>query len=272
MNPELGKSVHVSGIAVNYLDAGEGPPVILLHGSGPGVTAYANWRLVMPELAKRFRVLAPDIVGFGYTERPADARYTLDFWLQHLLGFVDAQGLAKASFVGNSFGGALALHFAARFPGRVDKLVLMGACALDFELTAGLDAVWGYKPSLANMRELLRVFVHDQSRITDDLANSRFAASMRPGYQEVYERLFPAPRQARIAELAVPEATLQSMQTKALVVHGREDLVIPPSVSVRLNQLLPNSELHMFGNCGHWTQVERSQEFAAQITQFVGRA
>lgn len=140
-DPEIGKSVIAAGLKTNYLEAGAGDPVILIHGSGPGVTAYANWRLCIPALAQRYRVLAPDIAGFGYTERKPDQVYDLDFWVRHLVEFMDAVGVERARFVGNSFGGALTLALTARHPERVDKLVLMGAAGVDFEVTPGLDAV-----------------------------------------------------------------------------------------------------------------------------------
>lgn len=114
-NPEIAHTVDVEGIATNYHRLGSGPPVVLLHGSGPGVSAYANWRLTMPALAERFTVIAPDIVGFGFTDRPEAFPYGLDAWRAHLLGFVDALGLERFSLVGNSFGGGLAISLAAAY-------------------------------------------------------------------------------------------------------------------------------------------------------------
>src|SRR5690349_16740322 len=111
-NVEIGKEVLAGKVWTNYHDLGQGPPVLLLHGSGPGVSAWANWRLTMPELAKRFRVIAPDIVGFGHTERPAGTRYSLDTWTTHALDLLDGMEIDKVSLVGNSFGGALALALA----------------------------------------------------------------------------------------------------------------------------------------------------------------
>ncbi len=95
-DPEIGKSVVAAGIRTNYLEAGQGAPLILLHGSGPGVTAWANWRLAIPEFARHRRVLAPDIAGFGYTERKADARYDLEYWIDHIVGFIDALDIERA--------------------------------------------------------------------------------------------------------------------------------------------------------------------------------
>jgi len=98
-DPEIGKSVLAAGLKTNYLEAGSGPPLILVHGSGAGVTAYANWRLTIPVLAKKYRVIAPDLAGFGYTERKPGAVYNLDLWLEHLIGFMDALDIQQAGFV-----------------------------------------------------------------------------------------------------------------------------------------------------------------------------
>ena len=113
-NPAIGKDVDANGIRTNYLESGSGDQtVVFVHGSGPGVTAYANWRLVLPALAARFRVLAPDMAGFGFSERPEKGEYGLDLWADQTLGFLDALDLGQVSLVGNSFGGAIALRIAA---------------------------------------------------------------------------------------------------------------------------------------------------------------
>ncbi|MEY3863461.1 MAG: hypothetical protein RL183_346, partial [Pseudomonadota bacterium] len=122
-NPEIGQSIVAGGVKTNYQDHGQGDPIFLIHGSGPGVTAYANWRLTMPVLAEKFRVIAPDMVGFGFTERPANVQYTMDMWVSHALSLMDALKIEKAHLVGNSFGGGLALALALRAPERVGRLV-----------------------------------------------------------------------------------------------------------------------------------------------------
>jgi 2-hydroxymuconate-semialdehyde hydrolase len=136
-NPEIGKTIKAAGFDTNYHDEGKGAPIMLLHGSGPGVSAWANWRLTIPDLAKQYRVLAPDLLGFGFTERPKDNRYDMDRWVKHAVGFLDALGLDKAGLVGNSFGSGLTLHLADRHPDRFTRLVLMGAVGVHFELTVG---------------------------------------------------------------------------------------------------------------------------------------
>ena len=127
-------------------------PALLIHGSGPGVSAWANWRLVIPALARDRRVIAPDMVGFGYTDRPEGIQYNMDTWVRQALDLMDALGLEQVDLVGNSFGGALALALTIRAPKRVRRLVLMGSVGVPFPITQGLDAVWGYQPSLEAMR------------------------------------------------------------------------------------------------------------------------
>lgn len=165
--PEIGKTVSVNGVRTNYHEQGEGPPLLLIHGSGPGVTAWANWRANLPELAKDFHVYAPDMIGFGYTDAPAGGIKDRQIWVDHLAGFLDAMGIEKASLVGNSFGGALAIAFMIAHPDRVDRAVLMGAAGVEFPITEALDYVWGYEPSMEMMRKTIAYLSTDPSRITE---------------------------------------------------------------------------------------------------------
>jgi 2-hydroxymuconate-semialdehyde hydrolase len=271
-NPEIGKSILANGIQTNYHEHGKGEPVLLIHGSGPGVTGWANWRLTIPALAESFRVIAPDIVGFGYTERPADVQYNMDTWLNHILGFMDALGIEKAHVVGNSFGGGLALAMAVRAPQRVGRLVLMGSAGLPFTLTEGLDRVWGYTPSIDNMRGLLDLFAFDRSRATDDLARMRYEASVRPGIQEAFAQMFPAPRQNGVNALASDAAAIKALPHTTLIVHGREDKVIPLATSYELFSMIQKAQIHVFGQCGHWTQIEHAARFNKLICDFFAEA
>ncbi|ALK97922.1 2-hydroxy-6-oxo-2,4-heptadienoate hydrolase [Massilia sp. WF1] len=268
-NPEIAHSVVANGIRTNYHDVGAGEPVLMIHGSGPGVSAWANWRLPMPELAKRFRVIAPDMTGFGYSQRPEGIRYDLDTWVGQAVGLLDALGIAQASVVGNSFGGAIALALAIRHPERVKRLVLMGSVGVSFPITEGLDAVWGYQPSVENMRALLDIFAHDRNLVNDELAQLRYKASIQPGFQESFSAMFPAPRQDGVEMMASPIEDIRRIGHETLVIHGREDKVIPLQNSYELLQAIPNAQLHVFGKCGHWTQIEHAARFSRLVGDFL---
>jgi len=268
-NPEIGATIDVNGISTNYHDTGSGAPVLLLHGSGPGVSAWANWRLTMPVLAKRNRVLAPDMVGFGYTERPEGVAYDKATWQAHILGFLDGLGLDRVSIVGNSYGGGLAMALAISHPDRVDKLVLMGSAALHFEITPALDEIWGLDPSVAAMRRALDLFAWDRSLVSDELAQVRHRAFARPGVHEAYAAMFPPPRQRWVDAMASDPADVARVRHETLVIHGREDRVVPVSASMEIFGLLPNAQLHVFGRCGHWTQLEYADQFSRLVADFL---
>jgi 2-hydroxymuconate-semialdehyde hydrolase len=268
-NPEIGKSIVAGGVTVNYHDMGEGNPVVFIHGSGPGVTAWANWRLVLPKLAPHRRVIAPDMIGFGYTERPAGVKYGMDVWGKQLKDFLDALSLDKVDLVGNSFGGGLALYMAIHYPERVRKIVLMGSMGVQFPITEWLDRVWGYQPSYEAMAEALTHFVSNPAIITPDLVKMRYDASIRPGYQESFSAMFPAPRQRSVDGMSCPSADIAAIQHEVLIIHGREDDVIPTETSQLLFRLIPNAQLHMFSKCGHWTQIEQNSRFVSMVEHFL---
>ena len=267
-NPEVGDSIVANGINTNYHSMGSGDPVLLVHGSGPGVTAWANWRLVLPELSNTRWVIAPDMPGFGYTDRPESNTYSLDQWVAHLLAFIDALELETIDIVGNSFGGALALAFTIRHPTRVKKMVLMGAAGVSFPITEGLDRVWGYTPSFETMRELMDLFAYDRNLVSDELAHLRYQASIRPGFQESFEAMFPAPRQRWVDALSSTEADIKKIKQPTLVIHGREDQIIPLQSSLTLANWIDDAQLHVFGRCGHWTQIEHTDRFCKLLENF----
>lgn len=267
-NPEIGATADANGIKTNYLEAGQGDPVVLIHGSGPGVTSYANWRLVLPALAENYRVVAPDMVGFGFSERPANIDYGVQTWADQVVGLMDTLELPKAHLVGNSFGGAIALRIATQHPDRVGKLVLMGSMGVPFPITEGLDRVWGYQPSFENMRKVLDVFAYSRDLVNDELAEVRYRGSIQPGFQESFAAMFPAPRQRWVEAMCTPEDDIRRLPHRTLIVHGREDQVIPVQTSLRLMELIDNADLSVFSHCGHWSMIERTEDFNRSVSEF----
>jgi len=267
-NPAIGSIADANGIKTNYLEAGQGDPVILIHGSGPGVTSYANWRLVLPALAENFRVLAPDMVGFGFSERPVNIEYGVQTWADQVVGLMDTLELPTAHLVGNSFGGAIALRIATQHPDRVGKLVLMGSMGVPFPITEGLERVWGYEPSFENMRKVLDVFAYSRELVNDELAEVRYRGSIQPGFQESFAAMFPAPRQRWVEAMCTPEDEIRRLPHRTLIVHGREDQVIPVQTSLRLEELIDNADLSVFSHCGHWSMIERTADFNRAVSEF----
>src|ERR1700685_4315134 len=228
--PEIGATADDNGIKTNYLEAGKGDPVVLIHGSGPGVTSYANWRLVLPSLAENFRVVAPDMVGFGFSERPAKMSYGVPSW--------------------------------------ADPVVVLGSMGVPFPITEGLERVWGYQPSFENMRKVLDVFAYSRELVNDELAEVRYRGSIQPGFQESFAAMFPAPRQRWVEAMCTPEDEIRRLPHRTLIVHGREDQGLPVQTSLRLEELIDNADLNVFSHCGHWSMIERTADFNRAVSEF----
>ncbi len=267
-NPEIAKNIKTGSFNTNYHDVGEGEPIMFIHGSGPGVSAFANWRLCMPALAEKFRVIAPDMAGFGFSDRPEGMTYNMDVWVKQTIDLMDALGIEKTNLVGNSFGGALAISLAIKYPNRFNKIVLMGAMGVEFDITDGLEQAWGYTPSLENMRSLLDTFAYSRVLVTDELAKLRYDASIRPGFQESFGSMFPVPRQTSVKAMASDEKEIAKITNDVLIIHGRDDKVIPFENSVRLHHLITKSQIHSFGECGHWSQIEHNARFNKLLLDF----
>ena len=266
------KTVDAEGIRTSYLEAGSREPVLMLHGSGPGVSGTANWQLNIGPLSRKFRVLAPDIVGFGATERPDDIVYSLRTWTDHVWSFLDAMGIASAAVVGNSLGGRIALQMATDHPDRIIRMVLMGSPGVGMTPTEGLAALRGYEPSHDAMRHLLKnFFAVNPDLITEELVKIRYEASVADGAFEAYRSMFFDPRH-KGSELAITAEEVREIATPTLLIHGREDKVVPLAVSITMLDLLPNADLHVFSRCGHWTQIERADEFSALVSDYLERS
>uniref|UniRef100_A0A831X9Z2 Alpha/beta fold hydrolase n=1 Tax=Thermorudis peleae TaxID=1382356 RepID=A0A831X9Z2_9BACT len=258
--------------------AGREPAVLFLLGSGPGVSAWANWQFALPALGQRFDCLAPDLVGFGQSEHPDPPLQGMDAWmrawLEQLIALLDLVGIERAHVVGNSMGGAIALHLLWRHPERVRSAVLMGTIGVPFQITPGLDGTWGFydEPTLERLTQIFRWFVYDPERVGGDLeaiARQRYESTQEPNARRSFAAMFPAPRQRHLDELVVPDDALVSIQQRVLLVHGRDDQIIPLDTSLYLLQRLPRVQLHVFGQCSHWTQIEYRDAFNRLIADFI---
>jgi 2-hydroxy-6-oxo-octa-2,4-dienoate hydrolase len=251
-------------------DIGEGAPLTLLHGSGAGVSAWSNWSRVMPVLARDFRVVAPDIAGFGDTELRSDTDYSIKLWVAHFIAILDRLGIAKTSVIGNSFGGALGLAAALRHPERIDRLVLLGTPCGDFPMTDGLRAQLDFDGSRDSMLRALSYFPYDHSILTEDLITRRMEAAERPGAKEAFRKLMPPPAGSeRPTVHGIPTDRLATLPHPALILHGRDDRVVPFERALEMHRALADSQLHSFGRCGHWVQIEREAAFFELVRSFL---
>ena len=268
-NPETGKMVETCGYRTHVHDSGEGQALLLLHGSGAGVTAWANWRGLIPVMNQQYRVIAPDLVGFGYTETPKGFEFTfMDSWVDQVLALLDALHVERTHVLGNSFGGALTLWLARRRPELFDRLVLMGPGGWPSRVNENLELLWNFEQTLDHMKRAMSVMAYDQSLVTDELVAMRLKATQRPGALDHFGRLFPAPRQRWLDAQTLPIADLMQITHETLIIHGRDDRVVDPMVSWNLHQHLKNSQLHLIGNCGHWTMIEQAARFRQLVSNF----
>ena len=267
--------VEVAGVSTAVIDTGTPvgaavPPLLLLHGSGPGVTAIANWRVIIPAVSSSRRVIAPDQLGFGGTATGEPRTYGRTAWTDHALALLDTLDIGTVDIIGNSMGGAIALSITAARPDAVRRIVLMGSMGVAMALPYGLNAVWGYAPGIEQMRQVIGLFAHNRDLITDELVKMRYQASLDPPVRDAWEAMFPEPRQRWVDDLALSGAELAAIRSPVLMVHGRDDRVVPwRSSSAQLLDLLPDARLHVLSGCGHWTMIERTADFLAVVQPFL---
>lgn len=251
--------------------------ILFLHGSGPGVTAWSNWQFALPALDGQFHCIAPDLAGFGATDHPTPSpsgmHSWMRLWVDQSKALLDELKIEKAHIVGNSMGGAIALHLLMDAPDRFDRIVHMGPIGTPHRITPALDRLWGFydDPTVQTFRNIIRWFVYDDAFLTDRLdsiAQTRFEAAMEPDVQRSFEAMFPSPRQNAIDDLVVSELALRRMDHPTLLVHGRDDHIVPMETSLHLLDHLPNARLHVYGQCSHWIQVEFAKSFNQLLAQF----
>jgi pimeloyl-ACP methyl ester carboxylesterase len=268
----VGKGIDVLGVHTNYFDLGTGEPLLLLHGSGLGVSAYANWGRTMPVFADHFRVIAPDVAGFGYSDPPEDTSYSLDYWVQHTVALLDVLGIARTSIIGNSFGGALAVALTVQHPERVHRVLLMGSTGVDFvpPEVFSFDLSKGLTQEV--MTQIVQLFTVNPEIITGDMVELRLQTALRPQNMKRQTRLFPGDAKvSRVTSLLTRDDHITSIEHPVLLVHGRNDQIVPLTTSRRFHELLPNADLHIFANCGHWSQLDRAADFNALAISFLGQ-
>ena len=270
-------TVNVQGRRMHLAEAGQGPTLLMLHGGGPGASGMSNYsRNVLP-LAERFRVIVPDLPGYGSSSKGISPEDPFGDLANSMLGLLDALHIDHAHVMGNSLGGACALRMALDRPERVGRLVLMGPGGVgiaESKPTDGLKRLLGYYAGEGPTLEKLRRFicedlVYDSRWVTEPLLRERFEASIAP--DEVANPPLRAPKDLegfkRLDFLLDPR--LPALNNPTLVLWGTEDRVNPASGALALQRRMPNCDVYLFSRTGHWVQWERAHEFNNVVATFL---
>jgi 4,5:9,10-diseco-3-hydroxy-5,9,17-trioxoandrosta-1(10),2-diene-4-oate hydrolase len=273
-----GRTVQVGQRQIHLVELGAGPAVLMLHGGGPGASGLSNYSRNVEALAQRFRVLVPDLPGYGRSTKGVNVDDPFGDLATTMLGLLDALGIAGAHVVGNSLGGACALRMALEQPARIGRLVLMGPGGVGISQnapTAGLKRLLGYYAGEGPTLDKLRTFicedlVFDGSRISEEVLRERFESSIDP--EVIANPPLRAPKDLEAFKRLdfLLDTRLPKLGNPTLALWGTEDRVNPCSGALALQAKLPACDVYLFSRTGHWVQWERSQEFNAIVAAFLG--
>ncbi|WKD61575.1 2-hydroxymuconate semialdehyde hydrolase [Corynebacterium ciconiae DSM 44920] len=254
------------GEITHYHELGEGTPILFLHGSGTGVTAAANWWLNLPQIAEFGRCIAIDSIGYGQTVVAEGTEYGIRQWVDHAIRVLDALGIEKTWIVGNSLGGWLAFQFAIDHPERLAGIISMGTGGA--KLTGALKGHSNPTLTREGIRDTLELFVVDKTLITEELVDLRYNSALNDTASDRLKEVVAARDRDR-NELPLDFDKLAELDIPVLLIHGTQDKVIPVSRTWDLLNVVPHADVHIFSQCGHWSQVERADEFNRVIKQWL---
>lgn len=278
--PELHtRTIETSLGPIGVTIVGDGEPLVLLHGGGPGASALANYRDNLDAFAG-FQVILPDQPGFGASYRPTEAdlaeRSITEITVDAMYQTLHALGIDQFHLLGNSLGGAAALAMAIAHPSRVLRLVLMapagGWLPTGPTPTEGQKEMFRYYngdgPSLRKMKNFIRVMVANPRLFDDAAIHARYEASLDPDHIAFYHRLNAAFAARRGMDPLWKD--LDRITAPTLLLWGRDDRTITLDGAWIMLRTLRDVRLHVFGGCGHWVQVERKPEFERLVSEFLG--
>ncbi|MBF6216646.1 MULTISPECIES: 4,5:9,10-diseco-3-hydroxy-5,9,17-trioxoandrosta-1(10),2-diene-4-oate hydrolase [Nocardia] len=269
VRPDLRLHYHEAGV-------GNGPTIVLLHGGGPGASSWSNFARNIPVLAEHFHVLAVDQPGYGRSDKPTEHPQYFVHSASALKDLLDHLEItSRVHLLGNSLGGGAAVRFALDYPDRAGKLVLMGPGGLSTNLfapdpTEGVKLLskFNYEPTRENLAAFLRIMVFDQSLVTDELIEERFASASTPEALAATRAMGKSFASADF-EKGMLWRDAYKLRQPVLLIWGREDRVNPLDGALVATKLIPRAQLHVFGGCGHWAQLEKFHEFNRLAIDFL---
>ncbi|TFV64313.1 alpha/beta fold hydrolase [Geodermatophilus sp. DF01-2] len=265
---------------LRYHEAGEGPPLLLLHGSGPGVTGWRNYRGNLAAFAEHFRCLVLEFPGFGVSD-PTDQHPMLAAPAA-VLRFLDGLGLQQVDVIGNSMGGIVAAQVAIAHPDRFRRMVTIGGLGRNIFSPGpgeGINLLVEFteEPTRERLVQWLRSMVHDPAMVTEELIEERWAQATDPDTLASARRMYGRKAmQARSAAAAASDAPpywamLHKIRARTLITWGRDDRVSPMDMALLPMRTIPDVELHVFPNCGHWAMIEAKEAWEATVLAFLTR-
>nr|WP_325097769.1 alpha/beta fold hydrolase [Nocardia gipuzkoensis] len=278
---ETGRVIRVGDREIFFSEAGAGPAVVLLHGGGPGAGGLSNYSRNVEPLARRFRVIVPDMPGYGRSTKRIDQSDPFGDLAAAVGGLLDALDIASAHLIGNSYGGAAALRLAMDRPEKVGKLILMGPGGVGTTRalpTKGLQSLLSYYggdgPSRAKLAEFIREYlVYDADAVTEQMIDDRYRASLDPDVVAEPPLRRPSGRSALRTLWRMDftrDPRLSMVRNPTLVIWGAEDKVNRPSGGRMLAETMPNCDLYLAARTGHWVQWERAELFNELAGAFLG--
>jgi 4,5:9,10-diseco-3-hydroxy-5,9,17-trioxoandrosta-1(10),2-diene-4-oate hydrolase len=270
---EIAPKVSRGAYKLTYREVGTGPVVVMLHGSGPGVSGMSNFAANLAPLAETFRTIVIDMPGFGDSPEVPYTRPYPEHAADAVVSLLDDLGIAKAHLVGNSMGGFVALETAFAYPDRVDRMLMMGPGGIAAEIFAppmseGARRLFDFvaSPSPAAMRAWVDTMVSDPAGVSDELIQERTDRALAPGAIDRMRNIFGS---LTIPSVHGPMWTRTGqIHHRTLVTWGRDDRMLPLEGAFFATRRMPNADLHIFSNCGHWAQVERKAAFEALVRDF----
>jgi pimeloyl-ACP methyl ester carboxylesterase len=270
----------VYGVKTHYVQAGEGEPVVVIHGGGPGASGASGWAQTIPALAQHFRVYAIDLIGNGQTDKPL-IDYSFQTFVEHVAGFVDALNLDQVRVLGNSQGAYVAIKYVLDNPGRVKQAALISTGTLakaagidDQGKAAVLPRFDGTKESL---RKFMEIIVNDRARLTDELIDGRFAVASLPGHREMFDSLGKYRRlmaeDSSYRQLYEVGSRLAQLTVPWCMIWGGADRSAPlDPLGNGMHEMFPDVPFHVVEGSGHQVQNDKPEECNRLLLDFFGAA